>query len=121
MSMKSAALPVRPLSQLFKALSDENRLRIVALLTHGELCVCHIESALELTQPTVSRHLSTLRSAGVVEGRRQGTWMHYRLADQPDLWRDSQLKALMRAFEKQDLLRRDIEKLVKVKGPASCP
>jgi ArsR family transcriptional regulator len=115
-----ATLDVQPLAQLFKALSDDNRLRIVALLAHGELCVCHLESALDLAQPTVSRHLSTLRAAGVVEGRREGTWMHYRLARQPDGRRDTQLKSLIRAFAKEDVLRRDVAKLVTVKGPDSC-
>ena len=55
------------MARLFKALGDETRLRIVALLSHGELCVCHIEAALTLTQPTASRHLGVLRATGVVD------------------------------------------------------
>ena len=55
------ALDVRPLTRLFRALGDETRLRIVALLSHGELCVCHIEAALDLNQSTASRHLGILR------------------------------------------------------------
>src|SRR5205814_1623882 len=78
------ALDVRPLSRLFKALGDETRLRIVALLSHGELCVCHVEAALGLSQPHVSRHTAILRAAGVVEHRRDGTWGYYRLAPQAD-------------------------------------
>jgi len=120
MSMNAALSNLRPLSQLFKALSDENRLRIVALLAHGELCVCHLEPALGLSQPAVSRHLATLRAARVVEGRRDGTWMHYRLAGQSDLACRTQLKALIRAFARQDVLRRDVERLLRVKGPTSC-
>src|ERR1051325_5215410 len=61
------ALDVRPLTRLFRALGDETRLRIVALLSHGELCVCHLESALELNQSTASRHLGILRAAGVAD------------------------------------------------------
>ena len=57
--MSAAALDVRSFSRLFKALGDETRLRIVALLSHGELCVCHVEEALRLSQPKVSRHLAT--------------------------------------------------------------
>jgi len=71
-------------AQLFKALSENVRLRILALLANGELCVCDLMAALELPQSTVSRHLAKLRSAGLVTGRRNGTWMHYRLADPKD-------------------------------------
>jgi len=67
-------------ARLFKALSDETRLRILALLQGGELCVCDLMAVLELPQSTVSRHLATLRNAGLVEDRRQGVWMYYRLA-----------------------------------------
>ena len=68
------------LATLFKGLSDETRLRILALLRDGEVCVCHIHAALQLPQPTVSRHLAYLRRSGLVEARREGIWMHYRLA-----------------------------------------
>jgi len=66
-------------AQLFKALCDETRLRILALLTHGELCVCDLMATLDLPQSTVSRHLAYLRNAGLVEDRRQGVWMYYHL------------------------------------------
>jgi len=84
--VRSAALTtnVRPVSRLFKALADERRIRIVALLAHGELCVCHVEAALGLTQPNASRQLGILRSAGVVEDRRKGSWVYYRLARQDE-------------------------------------
>jgi ArsR family transcriptional regulator len=67
-------------AQFFKALSDETRLRILALLTNGELCVCDLMAVLDLPQSTVSRHLAYLRHAGLVEDRRRGVWMYYRLA-----------------------------------------
>jgi ArsR family transcriptional regulator len=118
--MSSAALDVRSFSRLFKALADETRLRIVALLSHGELCVCHLEEALRLSQPKVSRHLATLRAAGVVEDRRDGTWVYYRLLPQPDADCERQLRALVRTFAKRSILRRDLERLVKVRGPESC-
>jgi ArsR family transcriptional regulator len=66
-------------AQLFKALSDETRLRILSLLTAGELCVCDLMAVLDLPQSTVSRHLAYLRNTGLVEDRRQGVWMYYRL------------------------------------------
>jgi len=65
-------------AQLFKALGDETRLRIIALLLNSrELCVCDIMAVLDLPQSTVSRHLSYLRHAGLVDDRRQGVWMYY--------------------------------------------
>ena len=116
----AAGLDVRSFSRLFKALADETRLRIVALLSHGELCVCHLEEALELSQPKVSRHLATLRAAGVVEDRRDGSWVHYRLLRQPDEDCERQLRGLVKTFAQRGVLRRDLERLVKLRGPESC-
>lgn len=118
--MASAALDVRSFSRLFKALGDETRLRIVALLSHGELCVCHLVEALSLSQPKVSRHLAILRSAGVVDHRREGTWVYYGLAPQADAECELQLRYLVKTFAKRSVLRRDLERLVKVRGPESC-
>jgi ArsR family transcriptional regulator len=66
---------------IFKALSDETRLRIYLLLGQGELCVCHIQAALGTTQTKVSRNLGILRNAGLVTSRRDGLWMYYRRSD----------------------------------------
>jgi ArsR family transcriptional regulator len=116
----SIAIDVRPVSRLFKALGDETRLRIVALLSHDELCVCHLVDALRLSQPHVSRHLAILRAAGVVESRREGIWIYYRLAHQTDSDCERQLRALVRSFEKRAVLSRDLERLVKLRGPEAC-
>lgn len=70
---------MRELSQITKALADDNRLRILAALRHGELCVCQVIELLELAPSTVSKHLSILRMAGLLESRKEGRWMHYRL------------------------------------------
>lgn len=72
------------LETLFKALADGTRLRILGLLQAGEICVCDIHGSLGLPQPTVSRHLAYLRKAGLVLGRKDGLWVHYRLATLPD-------------------------------------
>lgn len=64
---------------VFKALSDETRLRILFLLTTGELCVCELVAVLEMPQGKISRHLSVLKNAGLVSDRREGTWIYYRL------------------------------------------
>ena len=68
----------------FKALADATRLRILGLLLTGEVCVCHIHESLGVSQPKTSRHLAYLRRAGLVETRRQGLWVYYRLAENPD-------------------------------------
>ena len=94
----AAKLDVLPLTRLFKALGDATRVRIVALLSHGELCVCHVEEALGLTQPNASRALGILMNAGVVERRREGNWVYFKLAKQPDELCEQQLRDLVRSF-----------------------
>ena len=111
---------VRLASRMFKALGDETRLRIVALLAHGELCVCHLESALGIPQTSTSRQLAVLRAAGVVEHRREGSWVYYRLAAQTDELCKRQLRGLAQEFGRADVLRRDVERLLEVKGPGRC-
>lgn len=71
---------------IFKALSDETRLRIIKLLEQGELCVCDITAALDMVQPKVSFHLSTLKEAGLIKDRKQGKWIHYSL-NEKDLFK----------------------------------
>ncbi|HUU32516.1 MAG TPA: metalloregulator ArsR/SmtB family transcription factor, partial [Vicinamibacterales bacterium] len=85
--MRSAAA----LTGLYQALADATRLRILAILAQqtpdgpdGGLCVCHIHDSLGVSQPTASRHLAYLRKAGLVEARRQGVWMHYRIVRPSD-------------------------------------
>lgn len=68
-------------TRLLKAFADPVRLRLLNLLAGGrEVCVCHLHEALELPQPTVSRHLAYLRKSGLVIGRKDGLWVYYRLA-----------------------------------------
>ncbi len=81
-------LSMRTLAAAHKALADETRLQMVALLLdHPELCVCHFERTLGISQSKASRHLRYLLNAGLLKDRREGVWMHYRLADDmgPDL------------------------------------
>src|SRR5712691_32668 len=71
------------LAQVFKALGDPVRLRLVSLIgAHqgGEVCVCDLSTAFDLTQPTISHHLKVLREAGIITSERRGTWVYYRLA-----------------------------------------
>jgi ArsR family transcriptional regulator len=68
------------LTSVYAALADPTRLRILSLLSEDEICVCHIHAGLDVPQPTASRHLAYLRKSGLVAARRDGIWMHYRLA-----------------------------------------
>jgi ArsR family transcriptional regulator len=114
------SLGVTSLARTCKALGDETRLRIVALLAHGELCVCHLEQGLKLTQPTASRQLAILKNAGIVESRRQGTWIHYRLSEGLDEACRRQLRALTAGFEKQAVLRKEVARLLRWRKPGDC-
>lgn len=72
---------------LFKNLSEETRLTLVLLLRRaGELCVCELVSALEESQPKVSRHLAMLRESGLLIDRREGKWIYYRLSPHMPAW-----------------------------------
>jgi ArsR family transcriptional regulator len=116
----AAAVEVAPMSRLFAALGDDVRLRMIALLTHGELCVCHIEEALALKQANASRHLAILRAAGIVTPRREDRWVYYTLARQTDEDCKRHMKSLIASFAKKELLRNDVARLLKAKGPGKC-
>ncbi len=116
-------LSMKETARIFKALADETRLRILALLTRGELCVCDLMSILDLPQSTVSRHLAYLRNAGLVNDRRQGVWMYYALATaQSTLHADLQRLLTQRLIE-QPQAREDLEALEKFlsgKSESAC-
>ena len=67
--------------RVMKALSDPSRVKILKMLEHKSMCVCEIQSALGLAQPTVSKHLKTLEDAGIVSYRKQGLWVNYHLTE----------------------------------------
>jgi ArsR family transcriptional regulator len=68
-------------ADIIKALGDPTRLKIIHLLTYGELCVCEIITALEKPQPTISHHLNILKKAGFLKWRKEGVWVHYSLSN----------------------------------------
>jgi ArsR family transcriptional regulator len=70
---------MRDLVSFYAALADPNRLRLLSLMRDGEICVCHLQGALQTNQPKISRHLAYLRKSGLVAARRDGKWIHYRL------------------------------------------
>jgi len=104
------------LAKLFQALADPTRLRILGLLLNGEVCVCDIHDTLRIPQPKASRHLAYLRRAGLVATRRQGLWVHYRLADTPDPVAATIRQAVTHALGHLDIVRRDGQRLQKKTG-----
>ena len=99
------------LTSVYAALADPTRLRILSLLGDGEICVCHIHASLDLPQPTASRHLAYLRKSGLVEARREGIWMHYRLAPQDSPVVAAVVKAALHALTHTDISAKDERRL----------
>jgi DNA-binding transcriptional ArsR family regulator len=83
-SSKSADQRLPRAVRALKAMAHPVRLRVLAMLTTGELCVCQMTAVLDLAASTVSGHLADLRAAGLVHERKDGKWVHYRLADDPE-------------------------------------
>jgi ArsR family transcriptional regulator, arsenate/arsenite/antimonite-responsive transcriptional repressor len=98
---------------LFKALADATRLRILGLLLAGEVCVCDIHESLKIPQSRASRHLAYLRRAGLVETRREGLWIHYRLGQHADPVLAAISDAVRHALTHIDTVHRDGERLHK--------
>ena len=99
------------MERLFEALADRTRLRLLNLLAQGEICVCYFTAILGAPQPTVSRHLAYLRRAGLVETRRDGKWIHYRLATPGDEPAARVLKAVLEELEAEREMQRDVRML----------
>jgi ArsR family transcriptional regulator len=98
----------------FRALADYTRLRLINLMGDDELCVCFFVEVLKTNQPKISRHLAYLRRAGVVEARREGKWMHYRLVEPIDP-RAARIFQEVRGWLREDEdMQRDRQRLVKV-------
>lgn len=102
---------LKTLELTFKALADRTRLRIFGLLLNGEICVCDIHGSLALPQPTVSRHLAYLRRAGLVLARKDGLWVHYRLATLADPVMQALVDAVAHAIGHLESGERDRRKL----------
>ena len=101
---------------VFKALADATRLRILGLLLTDEVCVCHIHQSLKIPQSKASRHLAYLRRSGLVETRRDGLWIHYRLATPSDPVVAAISDAVRHALTHMDVVHRDAERLHKKNG-----
>jgi ArsR family transcriptional regulator, arsenate/arsenite/antimonite-responsive transcriptional repressor len=113
---------LKELTDIFKALSDETRLRILKLLEGGELCVCDIMAALDKIQPKVSFHLGVLKKANLLKGRKEGKWMHYKIDDSDLFKRLIILSALERMPDgKLDGDKKRLEEFLKNKAGCCLP
>jgi ArsR family transcriptional regulator, arsenate/arsenite/antimonite-responsive transcriptional repressor len=99
------------LDHLFRALADSTRLRLMNLIAGQELCVCYFVQVIEVPQPKISRHLAYLRRAGIVAARREGKWMHYRLAMPSDPHAAAILKTTLASFRYNKEMQRDLQHL----------
>jgi ArsR family transcriptional regulator, arsenate/arsenite/antimonite-responsive transcriptional repressor len=104
-------------ASLFKVLSDTTRLRLMALLLiNGETCVCMLAQALNAPDFKISRHLGVMRAAGLVEARREGTWMHYKLVEPHSSFDKYFQDFLSKGLAGDPTLKRDLASL----ATASC-
>jgi ArsR family transcriptional regulator len=101
---------------VFQALGDRTRLRILGLLLTGEVCVCHIHESLGVSQPKASRHLAYLRRSGLVETRRDGLWVYYRLAETNDALVRTIREVVTHTLAHVAIVRRDAGRLQKKTG-----
>ena len=100
------------LEDFTKALSDQTRLRIVLLLASGEeRCVCELTQALALTQPKISRHLAVLRENGILQDRKAGLWVYYRLHPALPAWATDVVRILQIGASNEVLYQTDAARL----------
>ena len=104
---------MRDLMAVTKALADESRVRILLALTPGELCVCQITELLQLAPSTVSKHMSILKQARLVDSRKEGRWMFYRLAGEDGAVEANEMSALVFRLTGDDPRRREDAKRLK--------
>src|SRR5215213_8218750 len=98
----------------FRALADRTRLRLLNLMRTDEVCVCFFVEILKTNQPKISRHLAYLRRAGVVGARREGQWIHYRIAEPADPDAARLLKDVLAWLANDQEMQRDRERLLKI-------
>jgi ArsR family transcriptional regulator, arsenate/arsenite/antimonite-responsive transcriptional repressor len=104
------------IERLFQALGDNTRLRLLNLMGDQEICVCYFVEILGQPQPKISRHLAYLRNAGIVEARREGKWMHYRMVMPPNEGTARVLREILDWLKEEKTMQADRTKLTK----ASC-
>lgn len=110
--MKSKSAPFN-MERFFQALGDNTRLRLLNLMEDQEICVCYFVEILEQSQPKISRHLAYLRNAGIVEARRDGKWMHYRIITPPNIGAAQVLRQTLAWLKEERSMQADRARLTK--------
>lgn len=112
---------MREAVKLFKALSDPNRLRILMMLKRRRLCVCEIQSVLDLAPSTVSKHLSILRDTGLILDEKEGKWVHYYINPQKQETAEALFVTVENMLRREEIVREDAKKVKTVnKETLSC-
>lgn len=106
--------------QVYKAMSEEMRLRLLMLLTYGELCVCDLMAIFGEPQSKVSRHLAYLKHSGLVKSKRVGVWMHYSLQAPLDEVSGAQLGFIKEKLSGLPLFKEDMDRMEEVKKQKLC-
>ncbi len=108
-------------AQMFKAIGDVTRIRMLGLLRHGELCVCDLMAVLELPQSTASRHLAYLKNSHWISGTRRGKWMYYQLRE--EVFHNSAFQGIIDSLTSLRRIDEDYTKLLhhlESKGDQQC-
>ena len=112
---------MRELVKVFKALGDRNRLRILKMLQHKKMCVCELSAALGITRPSVSKHLSLMKDAGLVQDERNGQWIDYSLCEEKINDYAFVLQSHLNKWINDDLkIKKDIENIKKLNREELC-
>ena len=105
--------PAFNMERFFQALGDNTRLRLLNLMGDQEICVCYFVEILEQGQPKISRHLAYLRNAGIVEPRREGKWIHYRIVMPPNIGAAQVLRQTLDWLKDEKAMQADRARLTK--------
>ena len=108
--------------EIFQMLGDQTRLRALALMQdQGELCVCELVAALNLSQPKISRHLAALRDAGLLTSRRDAQWVFYHITPTLPDWQQQVVSAALTGIKDEAILKQDATRLQDMKNrPERC-
>jgi len=108
--------------EIFQMLGDATRLRALSLIaTNGELCVCELVEALELSQPKISRHLAALKNAGLMTSRRDAQWVHHDINPELPAWQRQVLTAALAGIVDEGAVKADAARLAEMKNrPVRC-
>ncbi len=107
--------------RIFKALGDPNRIRIMKMMLERELCLCEVREVLDLSNSTVSKHLTILRDAGLLLDSKEGKWVNFRINDESaDPLISSAIRLVRDSFADDDSVREDLKKVRKVDRKKIC-